>query len=81
MIGNTTLFTTCLICPEADFHVPSIAPATLPPAAKADMDITDIAAIIMIAIKIIFVVFFFIKKSSFLLSATDLRASRQKRCL
>lgn len=26
--GNTTLFTTVLICAEASFHVPSIAPAT-----------------------------------------------------
>ena len=64
MIGNTTLFTTVLICEEAVVQVPSIAPATSP-SANADMDITDIAAIIMIAIKITLVVFFFIKNHPF----------------
>ena len=63
-IGKTTLFTTCFICDEAVLHVPSIAPATSP-SANAQNDIALIVTIIMTAIKIIFVVLFFIKSHPF----------------
>jgi len=41
--GKTTLLTTVLICPEASFHVPSIASATSPPAAKAVVENSMVA--------------------------------------
>lgn len=80
MIGNTTLFTTCLICPEADFHVPSIAPATLPPSAKAQIDIAVIATIIIITTLITLTIFFFIIIISFL-NTTEQYANRRIHCL